>query len=570
MARRSPLTPARPPLLQGALVFLVACAPSLVGEDTKTRPAADAGSEGDLDGDGDGDGADGGDGTGDGADGSEDSGSADGEDSGSPALRLSELVEQDTLLAHLEALQDVATANAATRETFGPGYEASVLYAVEVLESAGYEVTLQPFTMFGYSELAEPELAVLSPTPTTYTADRDHLSLTWSGSGTVEAPLAAVDLVLPPSGSSSSTSACEAGDFDDFPRGAVALVQRGTCTFSTKVALAEAAGASAVVVFNEGQSGRQGLEAWTLDDSSPATVPVVGTTFAVGESLAAALDEGAVTVRVSVQVEAGEFTIHNVLADTPAGDPERTVVVGAHLDSVAAGPGINDNGTGTAFVLAAAEAWATSGLTADNRIRWALWGAEEVGLVGSSAYVGSLSGAELDATLANLNYDMIGSPNGARFIYDGDGSATGGSGPRGSATIEALHIDHMESQGWDWEPTAFDGRSDYGPFIWSGIPAGGLFSGAESNKGRDLAARFGGDPDAALDACYHRSCDTSTNVDPQLFWELSQTAAHVVQELAQWSGDLGAPAAARVPVSRPVGPLPEAHGHGHHCGPVLQ
>lgn len=556
---------ASPPLISLALA-LGACAPSVVGDGPKSTagtdagpadsgPAADSGTR--DSGAGDGGAGDGGAGDG-------------GDDGGAGTPQLSSLVTSEALLAQLDALQEVAAAHADTRETFGPGYTASVAHAVAVLEAAGYTVELEPFEMRGFSETAPPELALLSPTATSFVAGTDHATLTWSGAGEAEGPVVAVDLVLPPTASSSSTSGCEAADFADFPPGAIALVQRGGCTFSTKVARAEAAGALAVVIFNEGQSDRQGLEGWTLDEGAPASVPVVGTRFDVGEALAAAAAAGPATLRVATFVRGGTFTIHNVLAETPTGDPARTLVVGAHLDSVAAGPGINDNGTGTAFVLAAATAWAESGLVATNRIRWALWGAEEVGLVGSTAHVDALDRDERDAILANLNYDMIGSPNGARFVYDGDGSATGGVGPLGSDTIEALHTDWLEAQGLDWEPTPFDGRSDYGPFIWAGIPAGGLFSGAETRKGRALAERFGGDPDAPLDACYHRACDDRGNVDPVLFAELSATAAHVVQTLAAWEGPLGSPSAARVPVARPTGPLPAAHGHGHGCGPVLR
>ena len=115
-------------------------------------------------------------------------------------------------------------------------------------------------------------------------------------------------------------------------------------------------------------------------------------------------------------------------------------------------------------------------------VRFAFWGAEESGLLGSEHYVDSLSNANLAKIYANLNFDMLGSPNYVRFVYDGDGSSGGPSGPPGSDVIESVFTDYFDSKNLVSSPTDFDGRSDYGPFIENGIPAGGLFSGAEGIK----------------------------------------------------------------------------------------
>ena len=107
---------------------------------------------------------------------------------------------------------------------------------------------------------------------------------------------------------------------------------------------------------------------------------------------------------------------------------------------------------------------------------------------------------------------MVGSPNSARFVYDGDGSAFGTAGPNGSANIETVFLDYFASQGLATEPTEFDGRSDYFGFINNGIPAGGLFTGAEGIKTAAQAAIFGGTAGEAFDPCYHQACDTIDNV----------------------------------------------------------
>jgi Zn-dependent M28 family amino/carboxypeptidase len=307
-------------------------------------------------------------------------------------------------------------------------------------------------------------------------------------------------------------------------------VQRGTCDFVVKANNAVAAGAVAVIIFNEGQPGRDALLEGTL--GTPVTVPVVGVSYVDGAALAA----GPATVRVftSTEVDLNRRTT-NVIADLPrrTKNPDQVVVVGAHLDSVPAGPGINDNGTGTAGVLEIAKQLARTGLTkkAHRPVRFAFWGAEEKGLLGSAHYVESLTDAQRARIYANLNFDMIGSPNFVRFVYDGDGSEDGSAGPAGSAEIEQVFLDYFAKKGLASSPTAFDGRSDYGPFIEAGIPAGGLFSGAEGIKTPEEAAVYGGTAGAPYDSCYHQACDDITNLSTRSIDQLGDAAAHATATL---------------------------------------
>ncbi|GAA4618006.1 M28 family metallopeptidase [Saccharopolyspora hordei] len=210
-------------------------------------------------------------------------------------------------------------------------------------------------------------------------------------------------------------------------------------------------------------------------------------------------------------------TTYNLLAETPGGDAGNVIMFGAHLDSVSRGPGINDNGTGSAAILQAALDYAASGATPTNKLRFAFWGAEEQGLVGSTYYVDSLSEEERGQIAAYLNFDMVGSPNAGYFTYDGDDSDGEGEGPgpEGSAQIEQLLNDALAQAGVETEGTDFDGRSDYGPFIEVGIPAGGTFTGAEGTKTEEQAQKWGGQAGEAFDPCYHQSCDTVDNVDTQ-------------------------------------------------------
>jgi aminopeptidase Y len=237
---------------------------------------------------------------------------------------------------------------------------------------------------------------------------------------------------------------------------------------------------------------------------------MVFSSFAVGNELAGT--PGAV-VRLKVDSNLVLGTDHNVVAETRGGDRDNVVMVGAHLDSVPEGPGINDNGSGTAAILETA--LQMSRYPVRNKVRFAFWAAEEIGLLGSDQYVAALSEAQRDRIRLYLNFDMVASPNYAFKLYDGDDSDATGSpaGPPGSAQIEDRLEKFFDSRGLAHVGTDFDGRSDYGPFILVGIPSGGIFTGAEGIKTPAEAALFGGTAGVAYDACYHIACDTIANID---------------------------------------------------------
>ncbi len=428
---------------------------------------------------------------------------------------LRSAVSADAIMDHLAELQEIADANGDSRASGTPGYDLSVDYIEDLLVAAGYEVTRQDFLFNSFRELSPAVFERVSPDAVTYEPGVDFFTAEYSGSGDVTAPLQAVDLVLPPGAeASTSTSGCEPEDFAGFAAGSIALVQRGTCDFSVKAANAFDAGAVGVIIFNEGQEGRTETLNPTLGDQFADPIPVVGTSFEIGDELAALLAQGPVTIHLATDtlIEL-DVPTSNLIAETPTGRDDRVVMAGAHLDSVADGPGIEDNGTGSAALLETALQIAELGIEPRNTIRFAWWGAEEAGLVGSQYYVDSLSKKQLKNIELYLNFDMIGSPNFARFVYDGDGDAFGIKGPSGSDDIEQVFEDFFSSQGLASEPTAFDGRSDYDAFITAGIPAGGLFTGAEDAKTEEQVALYGGlatfeGQPVSFDPCYHQACDS--------------------------------------------------------------
>ena len=344
------------------------------------------------------------------------------------------------------------------------------------------------------------------------------------------------DIVLPPTPTPSSTSGCEATDFPAaVGDNSVALIQRGTCTFSVKAANAEAAGYAAAIIFNEGQPGREDLSPGTLGGDI-RTIPILALSFADGAKLYNESKAGPVVVHAFASTENDpNRTTVNVIADSPKGKIKgQTVVIGAHLDSVTEGPGINDNGSGTSTILEIAEQMAALKYTKklQRQVRFAFWGAEENGTLGSEYYVDHLTDNQRAKIYANLNFDMVASPNYVRFVYDGDGSDTPGC----RAARIRRHREHLHrllrvprlGVGTDRVRRSLRLRR----FHPAGIPAGGLFSGAEGIKTPEEAATYGGTAGVAYDSCYHQACDTINNLNTQALYELGDAAAHATLTLA--------------------------------------
>lgn len=224
----------------------------------------------------------------------------------------------------------------------------------------------------------------------------------------------------------------------------------------------------------------------------------------------------------------------NVIAELPGGDPNDVLMIGAHNDSVTRGPGINDNGSGSAGILALAQQFAEENVTFTKQVRFAWWGAEEIGLVGSDEYVAGLSAEQRRAISGYYNFDMIASPNGGFFVYDADDSdgVGGGPFPEGSAYLEKVLEAGFQRIGVPTLGTDPGGRSDHGPFIRAGIAAGGIFTGAEGRKSAKEAKMWGGQSGTAYDACYHARCDTINNLDEAILRKNLEVIAYSVVTVA--------------------------------------
>jgi Zn-dependent M28 family amino/carboxypeptidase len=384
---------------------------------------------------------------------------------------LQRAVTPQGLRTHLTALERIADANGGHRAAATTGFAASVRYVRDLLVRAGYRVRVASFPYVRFVEELE-RARQLTPVERPLAVEAFEYSPSTPSGGVRGSVVAAGD-------------GCQASDFDNLT-GKIALVRRGTCFFAVKSRNAAQAGALAAIIFNN--------ESGPLDGTlgGPGAIPTVAVSRAAGESLAR---EG-VSVALEVRARTVRTTAQNVVADNPSPRKRQVLVAGAHLDSVQAGAGINDNGTGVAALLEIART--LQRLDPDHSVRFGFWGAEESGLWGSRAFVREPRRANLIGVVGYLNFDMLGARTFVRGVYRGPFAQT----------FER----HFARRGLRSQTIDLGGRSDHAPFADAGVPVGGLFSGT--------------------DPCYHRRCDRLANVNERGLHELADAAAHGIALLA--------------------------------------
>lgn len=488
-------------------------------------------------------------------------------------------VTGDAAMKHLQKISEISTSHAdeGFRALGTPGYEEAVDYVESTLEATGaFDVTRQAF------EVEKQNFDTVSVSVDGEAVDVTPASLT---EGTSE-PLTDLPVVLPVDDDNSDLAGgqlgCEAGDYDESAEGALVLAARGTCSFGEKTQAATDAGAAAVIIYNNDTDNPDEELNATLGERIENGAPTVTVTYNVGKDLVSKVEEAAEAEGAAENAETGDaaagdelaggdeatggdeaadggesteaaaaavltadFTLEtefvtsttwNVLAETKAGDHDNVQMFGAHLDSVPEGPGVNDNGSGSAALLASAEALAEQSTEVDNAVRFGWWGAEEEGLVGSTEYVEGLDDAELSKIKAYMNFDMIGSDNYIVGTLDSDGSDVpipdGVNVPEGSAELEKVFTDYFADNDQPNVGTDFSGRSDYQAFIDNGIPASGLFSGADGTKTAEEAEMFGGTVGDKHDTNYHQPTDTIENVNRESMDIFVPAIAFAVHTLA--------------------------------------
>jgi peptidase M28-like protein/PA domain-containing protein len=507
--------------------------------------------------------------------------------SSSDSKKLRDAVGVKGMLVHEAALNTIGELANGNRLAGTKGYDASSLYVGVNAALGGLKVSQHKFD-YDLDILADWKQPILKVTTrgkqrsfnpgiggAQFAFGGDFGSNYGTQSTDITAPVWAADVRYPAGPTANgNTSGCELDDYAGMPAGAIIVVQRGTCAFAQKFALAEQVGAGAMLISNEGNvpeiAGRT-LPIWF--DVTGLQTPSAAVTVETAAALANGVQKGltGLTARVRIDWRPGTYPTQNIVAETKTGDPNKVIVVGAHLDSVGTGSGINDNGSGSAALLELAEH--INKMKLRNKVRFVWFSAEESGLLGSTAYVASLDDVQRSKIAAMLNFDMIASPNFARFVYDGDqGSFPPGPGdlvaPPGSDEIEKLFLDYFAGQGLANEPTAFDGRSDYGPFIEAGIPAGGLFTGAEELKTPAQVALYGGTAGQPFDICYHQGCDDFFNLNKRGYEEMADAAAHVLVTLAQAKTLPARSAPVAAAAARSVAKTADVHGLSRPAAPA--
>ncbi|TKY86940.1 hypothetical protein EX895_004228 [Sporisorium graminicola] len=460
-------------------------------------------------------------------------------------------IKRKDLLSGARKLQSLAYATSERNRVFGsPGHKATVSFIQDEIRKAGggdyYDVYLQPFTA-------------------TYAQHSSALAID-------DKLTKSVTFTYSPNGHFNDTevvkvanAGCDQADFPAEVEGKIALIQRGTCTFAVKVGRAGTAKAAAVIIYNNAA----GDVAGTLGSKGPAPegpfVPVAGVTQDVGTGLATRLANGEkVTVDLTLDGVIEDRVTHNVIAETKGGSKSQVIMFGAHSDSVVAGPGINDNGSGSIALLTIAKQLAK--YSVNNAVRFAWWSAEEYGLLGAEHYVTNLDQAGKDQIRLYLNFDMIASPNYVLSVHDGDGSTFNLTGPAGSAQAEAMFFDYFKNIAK--QPLIegpFDGRSDYGPFLDAGIAAGGLDTGAEGLKTEEEAKVFGGTAGIAYDPNYHQAGDTIDNLAMEAFEINTKAIAHAVATYSTSLDSLG-PKDASTKTRRGAAEAKKVDHSTHRCG----
>jgi len=423
--------------------------------------------------------------------------------------KLLPCITTDDLWNHMKKFQAIADANPSpadghpSRNSGEPGYKASADYVAQVMKDAGYNVTIQQYTFTYYAYTGVPAFSQTAPTSQGFVLNTDWGpgQSTGSVTGGIVQPVGGI--VLPPTPTSSSTSGCTASDFSGFTAGRVALIQRGGCNFGVKAQNAQTAGASGVIIFNEGNPGRTGLLIGGLSDAAgnpviPA-IPVAFTTFAVGQSLynqAQQSSPPAVSLSIPAIVKPNTPD-YNVIAESKGGSSNHVVVVDAHLDAIY-GAGMLDNASGSATILDVAQQM--KNVNPLNKLRFIWFGGEELGLLGSTAYINSLSATDKSHIGYDLDADVTATPNYTIGVLDPAGpdlftgtvSSTFPNRVYKASTVardQAIaYFDSIQKNHELFSPVGTDAFN----FNQVGIPASGLLTGQDCCKNQHEVDLFGG------------------------------------------------------------------------------
>ena len=429
------------------------------------------------------------------------------------------------MFAHLRKLQEIADANGGNRAEGTPGFTASIDYVSQQLRDKGFDVQTPEFERLGPTHGGNPNVMVAGRR---FAAIQASLLKTTPAGG-LKAP------TLRPA----RLAGCATADYAGRSMaGAIAVVDDTGCSIVVKQNIALKQGAVGLLVISVARPSPVGL--FTAGYFRQLTVPV----GIIDRATDAALLKTTAPVQLTLDSQTDLITSRNVVAQTKTGSSSDVVLVGAHLDSIARAPGINDAGTGVAAVLETARQLGSSPRIA-NAVRFVFWGAEETGQEGATQYVDALSADQLADIAMYLNFDSIGSVNPGYFTYDGDQSAKVSATPvpDGSAGIERALSGYLSLAGVRPADMPLGEATDYHPFLAAGVPVGGITTGTAQRKTAIQARLWGGKSGAPFDPNYHTPRDDIDNVDPHALSIVGPVVAQTVGAYAQSiDGPNGVPA----------------------------
>lgn len=424
---------------------------------------------------------------------------------------LAQQITVDAMFGHLRKFQEIADTNGGNRAQGTPGYDASVDYVAGLLRDKGFDVDTPEFERLGTVGGGNPSLTVSGRR---FSVEQASL-LVPTPDGGLNAP------TLRPG----KSAGCAAPDYDGVTvKGAISVVDDTGCSIVVKQNVAVARGAVGLLVVSTSRPSPAGL--FTSGYYGQLKVPV----GVIDKTTDAALRRTTRPVKLVLDNKAQMVKSRNLLAQTKTGSTDNVVMVGAHLDSIGGGPGINDNGSGVAAVLETALRLGGSPAI-NNAVRFAFWGAEETGLEGSTQYIRTLPPEQLDALALYLNFDMLGSTNTGYFTYDGDQSAQATDPepmPDGSAGIERTLAGFLNLQGVRPADMPLSANTDYSAFMNAGVPIGGATTGSSQRKTAVQARLWGGKAGVAFDPNYHTRRDNIDNVDAHALSVMGPAVAFAV------------------------------------------
>lgn len=457
-------------------------------------------------------------------------------------------VKVDNVMKHLSELNRIAYNHPSRSRSVLNAYNQSADFVWRTLRGhTDCQLSKQYFKVPVWSLEGDQKLESTAPYSVQYQYGVDFMVMRYGGAGKQNLKSLSVTQI---GALNSLDFGCNEKSWSNFS-GGVALIEadysamrNSGCSVYEASLKAQAYGASAVMFSNPEDrknlyNGRVRSVEWK-DGDALVNIPVLSVSHSFGAFMAKSSSEMKLNLDINAKMTIA--TTLNIICDTDSGDSNNVVMFGAHLDSVPAGPGLVDNGSGSSSLLEVALQFFKNGYhkTAKNRVRFAWWGAEELGLMGSRHYARELekTPVEKEKLVVYSNFDMLASPNYIPYVYQGSTAPTDIQSK--STQLQQIFEKFFKNIPAKKKPPHFRGNyelrpmsggSDFYSFLEINVPSGGLATGAGELKTIEDRHRFGGMAKTQLDPCYHQACDTIENISQDVLNIMAKALAYCTHHL---------------------------------------